>query len=380
MTGSLYKEKRKHSAVWVFRYRDEGVNRKEQLGTVAELTLKQAREKAEAIAKGMEGKKSPRTVEDLIEHYKANRLPQKAFSTQEAYKIYFDNWIIPAWGTKLFRSVKTMQVEDWLKKVERADGTKPANGTKSKIKNIMCGLWTHAMRYEFWNENPILLVEQSAKREREPDVLTADEINSLLGELADPCRTVAHVAACTGLRISELLALKWTDIRFDDQEIRPVRGIVDNHIGELKTDASGKAVPMDIALSEALLDWREICPYNQDSDFVFGSLEMKGKQPYWPDTMLHKVLKPAARRAKIAKSIGWHSFRRTYATLLVESGANVKDTQDLLRHANAKTTMDIYAQSIPTGRREAQGKVANQIFLPKRSGNENVVPRKVVSR
>jgi hypothetical protein len=123
MTGSLYKEKRKHSAVWVFRYRDEGVNRKEQLGTVGELTLKQAREKAEAIANGMEGKKSPRTVEDLIEHYKANRLPQKAFSTREAYKIYFDNWIIPAWGTKLFRSVKTMQVEDWLKKLERADGT-----------------------------------------------------------------------------------------------------------------------------------------------------------------------------------------------------------------------------------------------------------------
>jgi integrase len=233
------------------------------------------------------------------------------------------------------------------------------------------------MRYEFWKENPILLVEQTAKREREPDVLTAEEINGLLGELADPCRTIAHVAACTGLRISELLALKWADIRFDSQEIHPVRAIVDNHIGGLKSEASGKAVPMDIALSDALIDWRRICPYNQDTDFVFGSPEKKGKQPLWPDTLLHKVLKPAAVRAGITKRIGWHSFRRTYATLLVESGANVKDTQDLLRHANATTTMDVYAQSIPAGRREAQRKVT--VLFAKKPGNENMVPRKSAS-
>lgn len=144
--------------------------------------------------------------------------------------------------------------------------------------------------------------------------------------------SLAHVAACTGLRISELLALKWADIQFDAQEIHPVRAIVDNHVGELKSEASGKAVPMDIALSDALIDWRGSCPYNQDTDFVFGSPEKKGKQPLWPDTLLHKVLKPAAVRAGITKRIGWHSFKHTYATLLVESGANVKDTQDLLRH------------------------------------------------
>jgi hypothetical protein len=58
---------------------------------------------------------------------------------------------------------------------------------------------------------------------------------------------------------------------------------------------------MDIALADALIECRGSCPYNQDSDFVFGSPEMKGKQPFWPDTLQHKILKPAARRAKITK-------------------------------------------------------------------------------
>ena len=153
----------------------------------------------------------------------------------------------------------------------------------------MCGLFTHAMQYEFWNENPILLVPQSAKRERETRRTDSrGNHGACWDELEDPCRMIAHVAACTGLRISELLALKWDDIRFDLQEIHPVRAIVDNDIGELKTEASGKAMPMDIALADALIDWRGSCPYNQDDDFVFGHPEMKGTQPFWPDTLFIK--------------------------------------------------------------------------------------------
>jgi integrase len=226
----------------------------------------------------------------------------------------------------------------------------------------MSVIFNHAMRYEWLNRNPIALVRQSAKRERLPDVLTAEEIGALLAELADPCRMAVLLAATTGLRVSELLALKWSDVDFAKREIRPYRAIVDHVVGSLKTEASGKAVPMDAALARALLDWRGRCPYNQDADFLFGSPEKDGKQPYWPDSLLRKVIRPAATRAKITKHIGWHSFRRTLATLLQANGASVKDTQDMLRHASSRLTMDLYAQSITADRRAAQASIVGAVL------------------
>jgi integrase len=252
--------------------------------------------------------------------------------------------------------VKTVAVEAWL-------GTLPlANASRAKVRNVMSAIFTHAMRYEWLNRNPITLVRQSAKRKRLPGVLTAEEIGSLLVELAEPCRTAVLLATCTGLRVSELMALKWSDVCFDTAEIRPVRAIVDQVVGSLKTEASGKALPMDAALAGALLDWRGRCPYNQDADFLFGSPDKNGLQPYWPDSLLRKVIRPAATRAGIAKHIGWHSFRRTLATLLQSSGASVKATQDLLRHASSRLTMDLYAQSIPADRRTAQSGVIGAVF------------------
>jgi integrase len=127
---------------------------------------------------------------------------------------------------------------------------------------------------------------------------------------------------------------------------------------------------MESALAGALSDWRGRCPYNQDADFLFGSPEMDGQQPYWPDSLLRKVIRPAAVRAGISKHIGWHSFRRTLATLLQANGVSVKATQDILRHASSRLTMDLYAQSITADRRAAQSEVIGAVLaasVPKRS-------------
>ena len=74
--------------------------------------------------------------------------------------------------------------------------------------------------------------------------------------------------------------------------------------------------------------------YSKDTDWVFASPQSLGKKPYWPDMLLKRQIKPAAERAGITKVIGWHTFRRTLATLLQSSGASVKTTQELIIACN----------------------------------------------
>jgi hypothetical protein len=221
--GCLTREKRKRGpAVWIFRWREGRTNRKEIIGTVTQLKSRSAALKdCEALRiKINRTTRSPHSVRELVAHYVEKELPKKTPYTGEVYAGYLKGWILPAWGQCGLSDVKAVAVEDWL-------GTLPlANGTRAKLRNLMHALYNHAMRWEFVDRNPISLVRQSAKRQRVPEILTVDEIGKLLVQLTEPWRTAIFLAVTTGLRVSELLGLKWADCDFTAGELRLCRGIV----------------------------------------------------------------------------------------------------------------------------------------------------------
>jgi integrase len=207
--------------------------------------------------------------------------------------------------------------------------------------------------------NPILHVRQATPRAKQPAVLTNVEITMLLSELREPARTAVFVALATGLRVSELLALQWQDIDFSNNTITPVRGIVDNVVGGLKTVSSAAAVPASQKVTDVLARWRERTLYTTPTEWVFPSPKMGGTQPYWQDSLMRKVIWPAAKRAKITKRIGWHTFRRSLATLLIDVGAPVKLTQEIMRHANSRVTLELYQQVSMTAKQELHARVVS---------------------
>jgi integrase len=293
-------------------------------------------------------------LKQLVEHYTQNELPRLAFSTQAAYVSYLKSWIVPTWGNHQLREVKAVQVESWL-------ATLPLkNGTKAKIRNIMCSLFSHACRWEFSDRNPIIHVRQATQRTTQPVILSNDEITRLLAELPEPAHTAVFVAMATGLRVSELLALQWQDIDFSNHMLTPARGIVDNHVGGLKTAASAAAVPASQEVTDTLARWHDRTLYKAPTDWVFPSPKMGGKQPYWQDSLMRKIVWPAAKRAGISKRIGWHTFRRSLASLLVVESPDMKLTQEILRHANARITMELYAQSTMPAKQELQAKLISK--------------------
>ena len=172
---------------------------------------------------------------------------RKAFSTRSVYISYLENWILPRWGGHRLDQIKPVAVEEWL------DGIRRARGTRAKIRNLMSALFHHAMRYEWVDRNPIKLVRQSAKRERIPDVLELEELQLLFGKLELRERTLVLLDAATGLRASELLALRWEDVDFKALELSVTRSIWHQIVGNCKTEASVKPVPLDSYMAEDLL-------------------------------------------------------------------------------------------------------------------------------
>jgi integrase len=362
-SGSLFREKRRAGpAVWVFRWREDTpagrTNRKVILGSVEEYPTKSAALKAAEPLRTNAGAGNPAvpvTVRQVVKHYTDNELPSKAHSTQRTVETSLSVWVLPKWGEYKLSDVRTVEVESWLR------GLSLANATRAKIRNVMHCTFAHACRYEWLMRNPISLVRQSAKRTKVPDVLDAEELRKLLADLQNPARAVVFLTASTGLRISEALGLKWSDVDFGSGVINLSRALVHQHVGEMKTEASQKPIPMDGALADALRYWRRQTWYRQPEDWVFASPKMHGRQPYWPETLLRCYVKPAAKRLGITKQIGWHSFRRTFATLLKGTGEDVKTVQELMRHANSRLTMDVYAQALTPAKRAAHLKVVEMI-------------------
>jgi len=84
--------------------------------------------------------------------------------------------------------------------------------------------------------------------------------------------------------------------------------------------------------------------------------------PWWAHHIQHKQIAPAGVKAGLGKGIGWHSFRHTYSSMLRHLGVDVKVQQELLRHADIRTTMNTYTQAMPTALREANSKVVRLVL------------------
>ena len=387
--GSLRLAERKKGKVWEFRWRevqfDGSIRRRNVvIGTMHEYpNASSAQSAADALRLNI-NQQTPRqlikniTVETLVNHYRQQELPdifnktkpepnatdedRKSYATQVTYDGYLRKWILPRWRSFRLTDVKAVEVEKWLKTLCLKDSSLPlARGSKAKIRNIMSALYSHAIRWEWADRNPIKSVRQSAKRQKTPDVLLPEEIVAILAELPNPLRMMIELDAFTGLRRGELIGLRWEDVDFEDLVVHVRRSVVSMVEGTPKTEASQKDVPLDAQTAESLFSWRQSCAYPTSTDWVFASPMTKGKQPYWPGTQWRYYGKPALVRAGITKHVTYHTFRHTFGTLLNANGENPKVVQELLRHASLKVTTDVYMQAVSVQKREAQGKLVKLV-------------------
>jgi integrase len=103
------------------------------------------------------------------------------------------------------------------------------------------------------------------------------------------------VAACLGLRASEIVGLEWGDLNGEDLTLLVRRSVVHGRVGETKTEASRLPLPIDPRLADAFKEHWGRSVHRGPSDFVFAN---RAGKPRWQESMLQRQIKPAALRGE----------------------------------------------------------------------------------
>jgi integrase len=369
--GTLELRKRvKGPAVWIFRYRDRqqpAVTRPAiTLGTVEDYRSQtEARRAAEGlrlqINNGLPLREAV-TFQGLIDRYIREEIEQGelAHTTKETELNRINKHISPTWGRCLLKDVKPYPVQAWLRKLPVAPKT------KGHLRGLMYRLFEKAMLWELvpFERNPIGLVELKgvSRRLKPPRILTQHEFVDLLNQLLQPYRSMVLLAGCTGLRISEVLGLRWQSIEFERLAVVVTEGWARSQTTKLKSEYSQDELPLDPGVATILLEWKRLCP-ETSGNWVFPS--PRTNRPYDSSSLRKKVLKPAARRAKIQSAIGWHSLRHSYRAWLDDTGVPLGVQQKLMRHANISTTMNVYGGAFMDAKRRANTSVVRRVLSQK---------------
>lgn len=382
--GSLKLEERKRGpGVWVFRWWETDasgrrVYRKHQVGDLGQYPSEAGARAAVDVLRLTINRQSQRSgasripVQSLWDHYRQEELPSKELSTQDAYTYYANKWILPRWGRVALQGVKAVEVERWLREMS------VANGTRAKLKCIMSAMFSHAVRWEFVQTNPISSgmpvgsgakrgpsagVRVSAKRQKAPTVLTPEQLKLGLGRLEFREQLLVLLGGALGIRRGELGGLRWQDCDFENSVFHIEHSYYWRHGGILKsakTEASAKPIPMHPALKQALLDWKAQAPRREPSGFVFPSRLHNGRRALDLAAVLKRKVQPAFEALGI-NGVGWHTFRHTVGTLLAELGEHQLTIRDYLRHSNLSVT-NKYLQAASGTKRRAQEKLVDAIL------------------
>jgi integrase len=233
--------------------------------------------------------------------------------------------------------------------------------------------------YDLLTRPPLLAVQiprnKAVNRKKRKPYLTPEEFERLVDFVDEPYAPMIFVAVFSGLRLSELVGLKWEDVHDEALTVdeRYFRGdwSVTKTTGSSATIGVAASVVARIHRLKTLnveINWGgkgarkrfKLVRKDGPQDLVFQSLRTGA--PMRDGNILRRHLRPAATKLGIdPKKATWRSLRTSCATRMIEAGANPKDGQGQMRHSRITTRMDIYAQHVPDSQRRAVARMMDMV-------------------
>lgn len=191
--------------------------------------------------------------------------------------------------------------------------------------------------HDIIEHDPSEMVETSRLNRKLPTVLTPEEVNELIeavdldNEIGYRNRAILETLYGCGLRVSELINLRLTDLHFDESYVR-IKG----------KGSKERLVPVGRCVKDAITlyihNYRNTLDINRkDENILF--LNRRGKK--MTRVMIFTIIKDLAAKIGLKKPISPHTFRHSFATQLIDAGADLKAIQEMLGHTSITTT-EIY--------------------------------------
>ena len=346
--------------------RDEKTGKDRYLTRTVRGTKREAENVCAAlVAQASQGQfsKSAGTVGELLELWMDHIEPNVSPATLAAYRIYLDRWILPAFATVRVDRLRPAELDRFYAALR--SNLSPASVLK--VHTILRAALGQAVKWQ-------MVVTNAASLATPPRVVrpaiqppSPEQVGTLLAaadEFDPDFGLYLRLAAVTGARRGELCALRWSDVNFRAGELVVARALTrgTRELVEKPTKThKSRRIALDPGTVTALTRQRKIaterakaCGVKQAADAYVFARDVEGKQPWRPDSGV------TSRFERVRRSVGLdgvrlHDLRHYVATRLLDAGMPVRTVSERLGHANATTTLGIYAQSVPaTDRRAAE--------------------------
>jgi integrase len=235
------------------------------------------------------------------------------------------------------------------------------------VHTLLRKAYADAVRLGHVDTNPIDLTDppsSKAARARVRTPWTSEELSAFLSAAgSDPLYPAYRLAACSGMRRGEILGLRWSDLDFEQRQLRVVQTIVEaGHVltvGEPKSDRSRRVIALDHETAAVLWKHRVLEKGRRSDDLdSIGALVFahENGKPIHPACFSYAF----TQRVKIvgARPVCLHDLRHGHATLALQAGIHPKIVSERLGHSTVAITLDLYSHSIPSLQREAADAMA----------------------
>ncbi len=352
---------------WVGRYREDvigidgnarRVRREVILGSKRDLPTKRlAQRRMDSVLSRINGLDyrpgRVATFEEFVERWKVEVLITQQPSSIRAVKSHLKCHIVPQLAKLRLEQFSVENQQTFITRMfERGVSRKSVLNVLGTLSSILTTARDWGYNCEHIDVRKLRLPPRGERYEAPH--FTIDQLQHILAIAEEPWHTLFCILTMDGLRAGEVLGLQWKDIDLDRRLLHVRRSAWYGHVQTAKSKASETVLPMPQLLVTVLKKYQTQWKPNPQG-FLF--VTRNGRPPSSNKVVEYHLW--AILDALEIPRCGLHAFRHSHTALLLDSGATPKVVQRQLRHADARTTLEIYGHVIGEAQREAVEKVAS---------------------